>query len=63
MGERTEQQKEWAREYNRRMYGRDGYRAPPEQRIEPPANVERRAFSAPCFLCNAAGECRHRRVA
>jgi hypothetical protein len=33
----------------------------PEQRVIPPADVERREFSAPCFFCEERGPCRHRR--
>lgn len=31
-------------------------------RVDPPANVEVREFTAPCFRCEAKGPCRHRRA-
>lgn len=30
------------------------------QRVEPPADVERREFNGPCFLCGERGQCKHR---
>lgn len=56
----TSANREWARAYyhehlrTKRMH-------PTEQRVVPPENVERREFNAPCFRCEARGECEHRR--
>lgn len=49
----------WQRNYYDENY-RVELKHTPEQRVIPPANIERREFTAPCFQCEARGPCRHR---
>lgn len=52
--------KEWSRAYYRDHYSTPSVHQS-NQRVVPPADIERREFHEPCFKCGDRGGCRHRR--
>lgn len=51
------------REYERNYAGVASGIRKQESRIVVPEDVEVRQMSAPCFMCESSGLCRHRRAA